>query len=35
MIDLGTWLSDDNDAEDSEPADREHHDDLKKRGLLN
>jgi uncharacterized protein len=35
MIDLGTWLTDDNEAEDSKPADQEHHDDLKKRRLLN
>ncbi len=36
MIDLGTWLSDDNEAEDSE-AHRSPSiiDDLKKRGLLN
>jgi hypothetical protein len=35
MIDLGTWLSNDSEAEDSKPAYREHHDDLKKRRLLN
>ena len=35
MIDLGTWLSDDDEAEDSNPADHEHPDDLKKRRLLN
>jgi endogenous inhibitor of DNA gyrase (YacG/DUF329 family) len=35
MIDLGTWLTDDPEVEDSKPADREHHDDLKKRRLLN
>jgi hypothetical protein len=35
MIDLGTWLTDDPEAEDSNPADHEHPVDLKKRGLLN
>jgi endogenous inhibitor of DNA gyrase (YacG/DUF329 family) len=35
MIDLGTWLSDDDEAEDSNPSDHEHDDDLKKRRLLN
>jgi uncharacterized protein len=35
MIDLGTWVSGDYEAEDSKPADHEHHDDLKKRRLLN
>ena len=35
MIDLGTWLSDDDEAEGSTPADHEPHDDLKKRRLLN
>jgi hypothetical protein len=35
MIDLGTWLTDDAEAEDSTPADHDHDDDLKKRGLLN
>jgi hypothetical protein len=35
MIDLGTWLTDDPEAEDSNTADHEHHDDLKKRRLLN
>jgi hypothetical protein len=35
MIDLGTWLTDDNDPEDSMPADQEPPDDLKKRRLLN
>ncbi len=35
MIDLGTWLSDDDEVEDSNPADHEHDDDLKKRRLRN
>ena len=35
MIDLGTWLTDDAEAEDSKPTDHEHIDDLKKRRLLN
>jgi hypothetical protein len=35
MIDLGTWVSGDYEKEDSQPADHEHHDDLKKRRLLN
>ena len=34
MIDLGTWASGDYKVADSEPADNEHHDDLKKRRLL-
>ena len=35
MIDLGTWLSDDDEAEDATPADDDPRDDLKKRRLLN
>ena len=35
MIDLGTWVSGDYEAEDSTPASHEHPDDLKKRRLLN
>jgi uncharacterized protein len=35
MIDLGTWVSGDYEKEDSQPAGHEHHDDLKKRRLLN
>jgi endogenous inhibitor of DNA gyrase (YacG/DUF329 family) len=35
MIDLGTWASGDYEAKDAKPADHEHHDDLKKRRLLN
>ena len=35
MIDLGTWVSGDYEAEDSKSADHEHPDDLKKRRLLN
>jgi len=35
MIDLGTWISGDYEANDSKPGDHEHHDDLKKRRLLN
>ena len=35
MIDLGTWASGDYKVEGSKAADNEHHDDLKKRRLLN
>ncbi|MGC2444391.1 DNA gyrase inhibitor YacG [Candidatus Binatus sp.] len=35
MIDLGTWVSGDYEKQDSQPAGHEHHDDLKKRRLLN
>ncbi len=36
LIDLGTWASGDYRVEGStKPADNEHHDDLKKRRLLN
>ncbi len=35
MIDLGTWASGDYKVEGSKSADNEHHDDLKKRRLLN
>jgi len=35
MIDLGTWAAGDYRVEGSKPADNEHHDDLKKRRLLN
>ena len=36
MIDLGTWAAGDYKVEGSaKPADNEHHDDLKKRRLLN
>jgi len=35
LIDLGTWVSGDYESDDSEPADHEHPDDLKKRRLLN
>lgn len=35
MIDLGTWASGDYKVESSKAADNEHHDDLKKRRLLN
>lgn len=35
MIDLGTWASGDYKVEGSKGADNEHHDDLKKRRLLN
>ena len=35
MIDLGTWASGDYKVKGSKAADNEHHDDLKKRRLLN
>jgi endogenous inhibitor of DNA gyrase (YacG/DUF329 family) len=35
MIDLGTWAAGDYKVEGSKAADNEHHDDLKKRRLLN
>jgi len=35
MIDLGTWASGGYKVEGSKSADNEHHDDLKKRRLLN
>jgi uncharacterized protein len=35
MIDLGTWAAGEYRVPGSKPADNEHHDDLKKRRLLN
>ena len=35
LIDLGKWADGEYEVPDSKPADNEHPDDLKKRGLLN